>query len=63
MEDLTKSLIRYVKNNYMDGARQDGFDIALGNYKIISISWDDSPYNITRPAIVNMVSVNGMMEN
>jgi phosphatidylinositol 4-phosphatase len=55
-EDLTKSLMRYVKNNYMDGARQDGFDLALGVYRVSSTSWEDSPYNMDTPLVIHMVS-------
>ena len=34
MNDLTNSLIRYAKNNFMDGARQDGIDLILGLYTV-----------------------------
>lgn len=30
LEDGYKSIMRYVKNNYFDGARQDGFDLVTG---------------------------------
>ncbi|KAJ7462751.1 SacI homology domain-containing protein [Mycena galericulata] len=32
MEDGVKSLLRYFKNNFFDGARQDGFDLVTGNW-------------------------------
>ncbi|KAJ7919066.1 SacI homology domain-containing protein [Mycena leptocephala] len=32
MEDGVKSLLRYFKNNFFDGARQDGFDLIAGNW-------------------------------
>ncbi|KAJ6627294.1 SacI homology domain-containing protein [Mycena sp. CBHHK59/15] len=32
MEDGLKSLLRYLKNNFFDGARQDGFDLVVGNW-------------------------------
>ncbi|KAJ6604278.1 SacI homology domain-containing protein [Mycena vulgaris] len=32
MEDGVKSLTRYFKNNFFDGARQDGFDLVTGNW-------------------------------
>jgi hypothetical protein len=60
-EDLTKSMMRYFKNNYMDGSRQDGFDLALGVYRVSSISWEDSPYNMETPLMVNMVSQSGVL--
>jgi phosphatidylinositol 4-phosphatase len=31
-EDFTKSAMRYLKNNYFDGIRQDGFDLMTGNF-------------------------------
>jgi len=34
MTDLQNSIVRYVKNNFMDGTRQDGFDFFLGNYVV-----------------------------
>ncbi|KAF5375170.1 hypothetical protein D9758_000048 [Tetrapyrgos nigripes] len=32
LEDGVKSVLRYLKNNYFDGARQDGFDLITGNW-------------------------------
>jgi hypothetical protein len=32
VQDLSNSLTRYVRNNFMDGPRQDGFDLFLGTY-------------------------------
>ncbi|KAL6597249.1 SacI homology domain-containing protein, partial [Neocallimastix sp. 'constans'] len=32
--DFENSVVRYVKNNFMDGRRQDGFDFFLGNYVV-----------------------------
>ncbi|ETN38362.1 uncharacterized protein HMPREF1541_06397 [Cyphellophora europaea CBS 101466] len=31
-QDLNNSITRYVKNNFLDGPRQDGFDLFLGTY-------------------------------
>ncbi|KAK3720124.1 Phosphoinositide phosphatase sac1 [Vermiconidia calcicola] len=31
-QDLNNSITRYVRNNFADGPRQDGFDLFLGNY-------------------------------
>ncbi|KAI9598348.1 SacI homology domain-containing protein [Syncephalis fuscata] len=36
LQDLSNSIVRYVKNNFMDGARQDAYDILLGEYEIDS---------------------------
>ncbi|EPZ36290.1 Synaptojanin domain-containing protein [Rozella allomycis CSF55] len=32
--DFTNSITRYVKNNYLDGVRQDSIDFFLGKYKV-----------------------------
>lgn len=32
LQDLSNSITRYVRNNFMDGPRQDGFDVFLGTY-------------------------------
>ncbi|KAG5648227.1 hypothetical protein DXG03_006184 [Asterophora parasitica] len=32
LEDGLKSVLRYLKNNYFDGARQDAFDLVTGNW-------------------------------
>ncbi|KAG4087950.1 phosphatidylinositide phosphatase SAC1 [Neocallimastix lanati (nom. inval.)] len=34
MTDLKNAIVRYVKNNFKDGRRQDGFDFFLGNYVV-----------------------------
>lgn len=44
INDFTNSAIRYIKNNYMDGSRQDGIDLMLGKYLIISNNSSSSPY-------------------
>lgn len=31
-QDFNNSVTRYIRNNFLDGARQDGFDIFLGTY-------------------------------
>merc|ERR1712226_1543128 len=37
--DGYKSCIRYIKNNFNDGNRQDSIDLFLGNYKVSE--WED----------------------
>ena len=32
LQDLNNSITRYIKNNFLDGPRQDGFDVFLGAY-------------------------------
>jgi hypothetical protein len=34
LKDLQNSIMRYVKNNFLDGERQDSFDLFLGNYRL-----------------------------
>lgn len=34
LNDFNNSAIRYVKNNYLDGSRQDGIDLFLGKYRV-----------------------------
>lgn len=34
LQDGVNSLIRYYKNNFKDGSRQDGIDLFLGNYHV-----------------------------
>ncbi|KAF8446152.1 SacI homology domain-containing protein [Boletus edulis BED1] len=56
LEDGSKSIMRYVRNNYFDGARQDGFDLVTGawtprNNPITAISLLAD----TRPLVVRSV--------
>ncbi|OJJ44624.1 hypothetical protein ASPZODRAFT_27275 [Penicilliopsis zonata CBS 506.65] len=32
LQDLNNSITRYLRNNFLDGPRQDGFDVFLGTY-------------------------------
>lgn len=34
LRDLQNSIVRYCKNNFMDGFRQDSFDLFLGRYRL-----------------------------
>lgn len=34
LQDLNNSITRYLRNNFLDGQRQDGFDILLGTYPV-----------------------------
>lgn len=54
MQDLQNSLTRYVKNNFLDGIRQDGFDLFLGNYKVCP-NVTQSPFEVSRPLRVRVV--------
>ena len=42
VNDFNNSAIRYIKNNYMDGSRQDGIDLILGKYRV---SAEISPFS------------------
>lgn len=60
--DLVNSLIRYVKNNYMDGSRQDAIDLFLGNYMVelasfVSSQHHVSPFTDKRPLTVRLVPI------
>jgi phosphatidylinositol 4-phosphatase len=33
LQDFRNSVTRYIKNNFLDGPRQDGFDVFLGTYR------------------------------
>ncbi|ORX50742.1 Phosphatidylinositide phosphatase SAC1 [Piromyces finnis] len=48
MNDLQNSIVRYVKNNFKDGSRQDGFDFFLGNY-VVNPSLPSPFINIKSP--------------
>ncbi|KAI9257265.1 SacI homology domain-containing protein [Phascolomyces articulosus] len=48
LNDLSNSLTRYVKNNYMDGSRQDGIDLFLGMYTVESGLYN-SPFAKKKP--------------
>ncbi|KAI8364685.1 SacI homology domain-containing protein [Radiomyces spectabilis] len=59
LRDLQNSIIRYVKNNYLDGSRQDGFDLVLGKYKVPLASsvggHRESPFAKQKPVSVRVV--------
>ncbi|GMM34094.1 phosphatidylinositol-3-phosphatase [Saccharomycopsis crataegensis] len=46
LNDLNNSLTRYVKNNYKDGARQDSFDLILGEFVPAKVPY--SPFTDNR---------------
>lgn len=54
LNDLWNSISRYFRNNFADGARQDGFDLFLGNALPFEIS--SAKLNDQRPAVVKAVS-------
>lgn len=54
-QDLNSSITRYVRNNFMDGPRQDSFDIFLGAYLPPTSGVGSSLYTDRRPVIVQSV--------
>ncbi|KAJ3248526.1 Phosphoinositide phosphatase sac1 [Chytriomyces hyalinus] len=44
LNDLNNSIVRYVKNNFFDGERQDSFDLFLGNYHVNALA--TSPFEL-----------------
>lgn len=51
VNDFTNSAIRYIKNNYLDGSRQDGIDLILGKYQVPLI-YSHSPFKYTPSSIM-----------
>lgn len=47
LNDLINSITRYIKNNYLDGSRQDGYDLILGN--VLPYEITNSPFKDSRP--------------
>lgn len=53
LSDLNNSITRYLRNNYFDGPRQDGYDLFLGNH--LPYETPDSPFYDARPWTVQSV--------
>lgn len=51
--DGWNSVVRYVKNNYLDGPRQDAYDLFLGVYR--PADTHDSPFGDFRPVFVQSI--------
>lgn len=52
LQDLKNSIVRYFKNNYKDGERQDGYDLVLGNFKPWDYNSSLSPFEDRRTFVV-----------
>jgi hypothetical protein len=50
VNDFNNSAIRYIKNNYLDGSRQDGIDLILGKFKVLSAN--NSPFKTTPSSMI-----------
>ncbi|KAG2176447.1 hypothetical protein INT43_005687 [Umbelopsis isabellina] len=57
LQDFNNSATRYIKNNYLDGSRQDGFDLFLGNYVVQSkeVGKYSSPFHVEKALRVRVV--------
>jgi hypothetical protein len=53
INDLINSITRYIKNNYLDGTRQDGFDLFLGN--ALPYEMTTSPFKDLRPSFYQAI--------
>ncbi|KAI0786098.1 SacI homology domain-containing protein [Abortiporus biennis] len=51
MEDGYKSVIRYLKNNFFDGTRQDGYDLMTGNW-VPRRNWSPSSLVVDRRPLI-----------
>jgi hypothetical protein len=51
INDFNNSAIRYIKNNYLDGSRQDGIDLILGKYQVPLI-YSHSPFKVAPSSIL-----------
>lgn len=58
MKDLSNSITRYVKNNFLDGNRQDSFDLFLGKYRLENdtSAKTHSPFDESKALRVRVVS-------
>jgi phosphatidylinositol 4-phosphatase len=54
-QDFKSSMARYVKNNFLDGPRQDSFDLFLGAYLPPSTGAGSSLYADSRPVLLQSI--------
>lgn len=54
LQDGYKSIMRYVRNNFLDGDRQDAYDILTGAW--VAQKGGIPPLTDTRPVIIRSVS-------
>lgn len=54
-QDFNSSLTRYVKNNFLDGPRQDGFDLFLGAYLPPTTGVGSRIYADHRPVLIQSI--------
>lgn len=51
LQDLQNSIARYAKNNFMDGPKQDAFDLFLGAY----LPGTNHPFTDSRPLLIQSI--------
>lgn len=52
--------MRYIKNNYLDGSRQDGIDLILGKFKVLPPMYNSCPspfQTTTKSILIKLVSL------
>ncbi|MCJ1435931.1 hypothetical protein MMC27_005307 [Xylographa pallens] len=55
LQDLNNSITRYIRNNFADGPRQDGFDVFLGVYQPSTYIGGSLLFADRRPAFIQAV--------
>ncbi|KAI8983725.1 SacI homology domain-containing protein [Pilobolus umbonatus] len=57
LNDGYNSVMRYIKNNYMDGSRQDGIHLVLGYYKVPHHNHAvySSPFKASTPRLIRSI--------
>ncbi|KAI9020157.1 SacI homology domain-containing protein [Phycomyces nitens] len=58
LQDLSNSITRYCKNNFMDGKRMDAFDLFLGHYHVkplATVEKYQSPFVAEKPLRIRVV--------
>ena len=55
LQDLNNSITRYARNNFLDGPRQDGFDLFLGAYRPDEQAMGVQQFIDRRPLVIQAV--------
>lgn len=55
LQDGVNSIVRYIKNNYLDGPRQDAYDLVTGAW-VPRKGQQDQGWKDERAAVVRLVS-------
>ncbi|KAI8805550.1 SacI homology domain-containing protein [Cladochytrium replicatum] len=57
LQDGVNSVVRYIRNNFMDGNRQDAFDLMLGVYE--TIVGTSSPFRVSSTGSLQVTALSG----